>query len=163
VFVKGRLQEVLPLTGDTAIGADQQIKVTCSEGYPVDPVDTTLSLVFFGPWAAMVAAGRLPETVARASVRTELEKLKLGEPPPGGLDAYAKNPPADVEVRLGEVGEALVLVDLGRDSITHAGALVRVEIADGRVVATAKNQGNFIPCWIEPDRAMHCGSTAAPL
>lgn len=163
VFLKDRLQEVLPLTGDAPFAADQQITVTCNEEYRVDPVDSALSLVFFGPWAAMVAAGRLPETVARASVRGELEKLRLGEPPPGGLETYAKKPPADIEVVTKEHGAALVTVNLGTGPTTRRPAPVRVEIAQGRVVAIVKDRDNFVPCWIESDRAFHCGATAAPL
>jgi hypothetical protein len=163
VFRNDRLQDVLPLDGDTAIAADQQIKVTCTEGYGVNPVEETLGLVMFGPWAAMVAVSRLPETVERASVRAELEKLRLGEPPPGGLQAYAKTPPANVDVQLQEPGEAVVTVYLGRDRQTRRVSPVRAQVVDGRIIAISKEQGNFTPCWMEADRAFHCGATAAPL
>jgi hypothetical protein len=162
VFRNGRLDEMLPLDGDTAFAADRRITVTCAEGYGANPVEEVLGLAFFGPWAAMVAAGRLPETVARASVRAELAKLRLGEPPPGGLEAYAKTPPADVEVKSQGPGEAVITLYLGHDRTDRRVSPVRVKVADGRVVAIAKEQNDFTPCWLD-DRAFHCGGTAAPL
>lgn len=163
VFRDGRLEAMLPLTGDAALAADQQMTVTCAAGYRSDPVDEITSLAAFGPWAALWAVGKLPESIDRASVRSELAKLKLGEPPPGGLVFYARRPPTDVEVTTEGPGAALLVFSLGRGRTGQRADLVRVKIAEGRVVSIAKDTNNFVPCWIEPDRALHCGATAAPL
>jgi len=163
VFRDGRLEAMLPLTGDTALTADQQLTVTCTAAYGSNPADEIGGLVVYGPWAALWAAGKLPETFDRASVRGELARLKLGEPPPGGLDSYARRPPADVEVITEGPGAALLLVSLGRGRTGQRADLVRVKIAEDRVVSIAKDTSNFVPCWLEADRALHCGGTAAPL
>ncbi len=162
VFQDGRLQKLLPLTGDDPIPADGRIMATCRPPSSSNPADEVLGLAILGPWAAAVAVGRIPETVERASARAELAKLRLGEPPPGGLAAYATSPPAGVQVQLQGTGGAVITVDLGRDRITHRAA-VKIEVAEGRIVSVAKAPLNFVPCWIEIDRAFHCGATAAAL
>jgi hypothetical protein len=159
VFRAGRLEEVRVLTGDAPLPVGQTLYVSCQAIRRGNP----LGNLVFAPWAASVAVGRAPESAHRASVRGELARLRLGEPPPGGLSAYAEHPPAGMQVQAQAPGRALITVDLGRGPTTNDPALVRVEIADGRVVALSKQPNNFTPCWIEADRALHCGATAAPL
>jgi hypothetical protein len=160
-FRDDRLERVAFPSGDPA-AADERIVVSCGPLETADPTTEVFALAIFGPWAVFDAAAKLPETASRASTRADLAKLRLGEPPPEGLDAYARKSTAGVEVRMGAPGEALVRIDLGRDPSIHGDTSVRVDIAGGRVVAIAK-YGGLVPCWIEADRSLRCADAAAPL
>lgn len=166
-FRDGRLQDVLPQTGDGAMPADEALNLACvaAQGPPVsveDAAEGVLGWAIFGPFLAATAVARTPETLGRAGARAELAKLRLGETPPGGLMAYATAPPTNVQVHMRGTEDAVITVDLGREW-THDPALVQVEVAEGRVVSIAKTPLNFVPCWVEADHALHCGATAAPL
>jgi hypothetical protein len=162
LFRDGRLQDVQLGSATSPPAPVQSLDVLCRSRPKGDPADSLGNLVF-APWAAVAAAGRIPETIDRAAVRGELAKFRLGEQPPEDLQIYALKPPAGVEVRVMAPNDALITVDLGRGPPTNRPQLVHFQVVSGRIVAIFKAPDNFVPCWIEADRAFHCGDTAAPL
>ncbi len=112
---------------------------------------TVLLVIAGAPLAPFMLPGLLNSAASGKPSRKDgvaaLAALRLGEPPPGGLAAYAAAPPKAAKVQRSEDGSSAIVIQVDQ---TNFHATIRVR--DGVIVALSAPY----PCLLGQDRALHC-------
>lgn len=159
-FLDGRLSRIgvgspgLSFTERTEIGVSCGVPLSATQRAFDNPVEMAAFAVVMSPFLAVGAAQQAGESMARAEGDKRAAALRLGYPPPGGLDAYAADPPERVKIeRLGPQ-DADITVSIAGKQKTWVYDVVVAQVRGGRVTALAKRA--WRRCTLSADDALHC-------
>lgn len=147
VFRDGNLADVTD--GRDTESSIVEVVLRCHKVGNGDDFTNPFAYVLAAPFLPMAAFYQASYKTKHQAVADALAAFRLGEPPPGGLAAYARIPPKQVTVTLTGEGAAEIAIKVEE---TNFGAAVSVR--DGRVVAIVPPP--FISCIFGSDLAFHC-------
>lgn len=138
------------------------IVTTCTQAKNIMNPGMLVLLPLVPVHAAIVGAHNATQPGAH-DVNPTLATLRLGSPPPGGLDAWLANPPKDARVKSSDAGRTLVTFHSRLPTRADDAYAERVTVTFENGVVTRLEAGLLTNCELTDARAFQCTYGRMPI